>query len=50
MTDFPDERLTSFEADVASGSDCARMRAFIEDRFGRVDVLVNNAGIYPSQS
>jgi NAD(P)-dependent dehydrogenase (short-subunit alcohol dehydrogenase family) len=50
VTDFPDARLTGFEADVASGSDCARMRAFIEDRFGRVDVLVNNAGIYPSQS
>jgi NAD(P)-dependent dehydrogenase (short-subunit alcohol dehydrogenase family) len=50
VTDFPDARLTAFEADVASGSDCARMRAFIEDRFGRVDVLVNNAGIYPSQS
>jgi len=49
VADCADPRLTAFEADVASGFDCARMRAFIEDNFGRVDVLVNNAGIYPSQ-
>ena len=33
------------EADVARGEDCARMVAAAEQRWGRLDVLFNNAGI-----
>jgi NAD(P)-dependent dehydrogenase (short-subunit alcohol dehydrogenase family) len=31
-------------ADVASDADCRRLAALVEARFGRADVLVNNAG------
>jgi NAD(P)-dependent dehydrogenase (short-subunit alcohol dehydrogenase family) len=31
-------------ADIASDADCRRLAAEVEARFGRVDVLVNNAG------
>jgi 3-oxoacyl-[acyl-carrier protein] reductase len=34
-------------ADVASADDRARMLSEIEQRFGRLDVLVNNAGVAP---
>ncbi len=34
-------------ADVASSADHARMLGEIESRFGRLDVLVNNAGVAP---
>jgi 3-oxoacyl-[acyl-carrier protein] reductase/(S)-1-phenylethanol dehydrogenase len=36
-------------ADVSSGDDIAGLAAAVEEEFGRVDVLVNNAGIYPMQ-
>src|SRR5439155_26166713 len=34
-------------ADVASSADHTRMLGEIESRFGRLDVLVNNAGVAP---
>ncbi len=35
--------------DVSSPEDVARLGAEIERRFGRCDILINNAGIYPQQ-
>jgi len=37
-------------ADVSSAEDIAGLAVAVEERFGRVDVLVNNAGVYPMQS
>ncbi len=36
------------QADVASREDHAKMLAAVEKRFGRLDVLVNNAGVAPT--
>jgi len=36
-------------ADVSSATDIEALAAAVEAEFGRVDVLVNNAGIYPMQ-
>jgi 3-oxoacyl-[acyl-carrier protein] reductase len=33
-------------ADVGSAEDCDRLVPAVVDRFGRIDVLVNNAGVY----
>jgi NAD(P)-dependent dehydrogenase (short-subunit alcohol dehydrogenase family) len=49
VEDTASSRLLAVEVDVSSATDCARMRRAIEEKFGRVDVLVNNAGVYPSQ-
>jgi len=38
-------RAVFLQADVSSFDACARMAALIKDRFGKIDVLVNNAGI-----
>ena len=35
-------------ADVSREADCKAMVAFAEDTFGRLDVLYNNAGIFPA--
>ncbi len=35
----------AFPADVAAEADVERLAAFVLDRFGRIDTLVNNAGI-----
>jgi NAD(P)-dependent dehydrogenase (short-subunit alcohol dehydrogenase family) len=35
------------QADVVNGADRARLLLAVEDNFGRLDVLVNNAGIAP---
>ena len=35
------------QADVSSGADRARLLQVLKERFGRLDVLVNNAGIAP---
>lgn len=37
----------SFQADVASSADMKKLAQFAIERYGRVDVLVNNAGIMP---
>ncbi len=39
----------SFEGDVTSEDDVARLSAEIAERFGRCDILVNNVGIYPNE-
>ena len=36
--------LTAFECDLRREEDIARLFAFIEAEFGRIDVCVNNAG------
>jgi NAD(P)-dependent dehydrogenase (short-subunit alcohol dehydrogenase family) len=36
-------------ADVSAATDVAALAAAVEGEFGRVDVLVNNAGVYPMQ-
>ncbi len=41
--------LLVHHADVSSAEEVAALAAAVNDRFGRVDVLVNNAGIYPMQ-
>ena len=38
------ERVTPFAADVAQAGDVVRLADFVRERFGRLDVLVNNAG------
>ena len=34
----------AFHADVARGEGCRRLAALTLDRFGRLDILINNAG------
>ncbi|MGE3270643.1 MAG: SDR family NAD(P)-dependent oxidoreductase, partial [Chloroflexota bacterium] len=36
-----------FRADVSREADCRAMVAFAEETFGKLDVLYNNAGIFP---
>jgi NADP-dependent 3-hydroxy acid dehydrogenase YdfG len=40
----------SFQADVTSSEDMKNLAQFVIDKYGRVDVLVNNAGIMPVSS
>ena len=44
----PAERLLSLESDVSDEADCARVAEAVRDRFGRVDILVNCAGYFPT--
>jgi 2-deoxy-D-gluconate 3-dehydrogenase len=39
------EQALGVEADVTAEADCARMVAQAVERFGRLDILINNAGI-----
>lgn len=39
--------VRAFRADVSREADCRAMVAFAEETFGRLDVLYNNAGIFP---
>jgi len=38
-------RAIGFEADVTSSDDCARVVSETMTRFGRIDILINNAGV-----
>lgn len=38
-----------FQCDIASGADRAGLLAFTRDKFGRLDLLVNNAGMAPRE-
>jgi NAD(P)-dependent dehydrogenase (short-subunit alcohol dehydrogenase family) len=40
------QQLSAFSCDIADQQSVAKLAAFIEDRFGRLDVLVNNAGAF----
>lgn len=46
---LPGARARGIALDVADASSAERLAAFLRDEFGRVDVLVNNAGLNPSQ-
>ena len=39
----------SFEGDVTSEDDVARLSSEVGERFGRCDILINNVGIYPNE-
>ena len=40
-------RVEIVQADISLGADRERMLGFVQETFGRLDVLVNNAGIAP---
>jgi NAD(P)-dependent dehydrogenase (short-subunit alcohol dehydrogenase family) len=44
----PDGRFELCQADIGSTSDRAHLVAFVREAFGRIDCLVNNAGVAPS--
>lgn len=41
---------TAFACDVSNPNDVAKLAKEVEGKFGRCDILVNSAGIYPVQS
>jgi acetoacetyl-CoA reductase/3-oxoacyl-[acyl-carrier protein] reductase len=43
--DFPDQRITAHEANVADADECRRLLGEVIGRHGKVDILVNNAGV-----
>ncbi len=45
-----DSKLHALSADISDEASCARLASFARDRAGRVDVLVNCAGLFPAQS
>jgi NAD(P)-dependent dehydrogenase (short-subunit alcohol dehydrogenase family) len=42
-------RMEVIQADISRAADRARMIEFVQGSFGRLDVLVNNAGVAPNQ-
>jgi NAD(P)-dependent dehydrogenase (short-subunit alcohol dehydrogenase family) len=43
-------RLHTMAADISDEASCAKLAAFARDKVGRVDVLINCAGFFPTQS
>jgi NAD(P)-dependent dehydrogenase (short-subunit alcohol dehydrogenase family) len=43
-------RLQTTAADISDEASCAKLAAFARDKAGRVDVLINCAGFFPTQS
>ncbi len=43
-------RAELFRCDVTSGADCERAALAVRDRFGRIDILFNNAGVMRRQT
>jgi len=43
--DYPDQRITAHEGNIADSDDGRRLLQEVIDRHGRVDILVNNAGV-----
>jgi len=43
--DYPGQRITVHEGNIGAAGDCRRVLGEVIDRHGRLDVLVNNAGI-----
>lgn len=43
---LPGGKHAAFHADISSPDDCQKLITEVERHFGRLDVLVNNAGIY----
>jgi NAD(P)-dependent dehydrogenase (short-subunit alcohol dehydrogenase family) len=43
-------RLHTMTADISDEASCAKLAAFARDKSGRVDVLINCAGFFPTQS
>ncbi|HVA54513.1 MAG TPA: SDR family oxidoreductase [Gammaproteobacteria bacterium] len=44
------DKHATFQADISSPDDCERLMTEVMDHYGRLDVLVNNAGIYELKS
>lgn len=44
------DQVAGLETDVSRPEDLARLHQFVRNRWGRVDVLMNNAGIQPGSS
>jgi NAD(P)-dependent dehydrogenase (short-subunit alcohol dehydrogenase family) len=43
-------KLFTASADIADEASCAKLASFARDKAGRVDVLVNNAGFFPTSA
>ena len=47
---FPDRKLTVHRGDISSAEDCRRCVAEVVEQHGRLDILINNAGITADRS
>jgi NAD(P)-dependent dehydrogenase (short-subunit alcohol dehydrogenase family) len=43
-------KLHTMAADISDEASCAKLAAFVREKAGRVDVLINCAGFFPTQS
>ena len=45
---FGNEKVLAIAADVSSREDVEKIFASIDEKYGRIDVVINNAGVAPS--